>query len=223
MAKKEKILTKEQIEFLKFTASNPAIKKNYYLTGGTPLAAFYLEHRYSDDLDFFIEHAEVNLLVIQRIIKEAQKKFKLKGVSYQNYFGLHNFFLKYPGGEELKVDFNYYPFPKIKKREEKYGIEIDSLLDIAVNKIQTIATRTSARDFVDIFFITQETKLSIPDLIKKARTKFDFHIEPIQYGKQFTKVTELKDYPRMIKKLDKKAMQNFFLREAQKLKKEIFK
>ncbi|KKT46302.1 MAG: hypothetical protein UW39_C0025G0012 [Parcubacteria group bacterium GW2011_GWC2_44_17] len=36
------------------------------------------------------------------------------------------------------------------------------------------------------------------------------------------KASELKDFPRMIKTLDKKDMEGFFLREAKKLKKDIF-
>jgi len=30
---------------------------DFYLTGGTALSRFYLNHRYSDDLDFFINQA----------------------------------------------------------------------------------------------------------------------------------------------------------------------
>lgn len=223
MANKKQILTEEQIGFLQFAAKHSFIRKNYYLTGGTPLAAFYLHHRYSEDLDFFTEDREVNLVSVQALIKNCRKKFKLKDVSYQNYQGLHTFSLKYPNGNELKTDFNYYPFPRVEKGGVKYGVETDSLLDIAVNKLQTIGTRTKTRDFVDLFFIIQEAKYTIPELMKSARAKFDFFIEPTQYGKQFVQVTKLKDYPRMIKPLNKNDMWDFFLNEAQKLGREIFK
>ena len=34
---------------------------DFYLTGGTALSRFYLNHRYSDDLDFFVNnHAAFN-------------------------------------------------------------------------------------------------------------------------------------------------------------------
>jgi hypothetical protein len=29
------------------------LRQEFFLTGGTALSAFYLQHRYSDDLDFF--------------------------------------------------------------------------------------------------------------------------------------------------------------------------
>ena len=35
-----------------FTEETP-----FYLTGGTALHRFYCEHRYSDDLDLFMQHA----------------------------------------------------------------------------------------------------------------------------------------------------------------------
>lgn len=218
---KETILTKSQIDFLEFAGGYQFISE-YYLTGGTALAAFYLHHRYSEDLDFFIEREEVNIASVRRLIKDARKKFGLEKITYKNFQGLHSFFLNYPNGSELKVDFSYYPFQRIEKGLKKFGVSVDSLLDIAVNKLQTIAMRTSARDFVDVYFIMKKIDGAITDLIKVARNKFDWHIEPIQYGKQFMKVSELKDFPRMIKALDKKDMEEFFLSEARKFKKEIF-
>lgn len=41
---------------------------------------------------------------------------------------------------------------------------------------------------------------SILGLAKKARIKFDTHIDPLQLGSQLLQSKEAKDYPRMIKK-----------------------
>ena len=57
MAKKE-ILTLRQRTFLDFICQEEYICKNFYFTGGTVLAAFYLSHRLSEDLDFFNEREE---------------------------------------------------------------------------------------------------------------------------------------------------------------------
>jgi len=56
-----------------------------------------------------------------------------------------------------------------------------------------------------------------------TKAKFDWHIDPIQLGTQLIKAVEVKDYPRMIKKIDHQEWKRFFVEEAQKLKKEIFK
>jgi len=221
MAGETGVLSQKQVAFLGFAAEQKTVAENYYLTGGTPLAAFYLQHRYSEDLDFFIEHEEVNLLSIQKIIGQAKEKFHLKNISYEHFQGLHIFFLEYLDREMLKVDFSYYPFPRIEEGQPESGIDIDSLIDIAVNKIQSIGTRTKARDYVDLYFMVKEKGLVIRDLMQLARNKFDFYIDPIQYGKQFLKVTEAKDYPRMIKSFDPQDMERFFLAEAEKLAREI--
>lgn len=93
MAGTTNILTDKQIAFLHFAAQQKIITQHYYFTGGTPLAAFYLHHRYSEDLDFFVEEQEVNIQAVQKVIKAAHQQFKLQQVSYENFQGLHNFFL----------------------------------------------------------------------------------------------------------------------------------
>lgn len=63
----------------------------------------------------------------------------------------------------------------------------------------------------------------VKNLMMAARNKFDFYIDPVQYGKQFFKVTQVKDYPRMVKPLSEYDLQKFFLGEAKKLKSDILK
>ena len=46
------ILTQEQKTLL-LHFSQSDLRQSFYLTGGTALAAFYLFHRVSEDLDFF--------------------------------------------------------------------------------------------------------------------------------------------------------------------------
>ena len=158
MAKKE-VLTSGQKKFLAFASEENYISEEFYLSGGTALSAFYLFHRYSEDLDFFIEKEEVNLELIKRFIGKAKKKLNLLKVDYRGVFGIHNFFLYLPKKEILKVDFSYYPFPRILKGLKLGEIIIDSDYDIAVNKIHTISMQPRARDFIDIFFIIKEKNM----------------------------------------------------------------
>jgi predicted nucleotidyltransferase component of viral defense system len=219
--KKINILTKEQINFLNFFARQKYFVKNYYLTGGTPLAVFYLQHRYSEDLDFFTEKQEVDIMAVQQFIALVKHKLKLTKVSYKQYYGLHTFFLTYPNKEELKIDFNYYPFRQLDSSRQEMGVAVDSLKDIAINKVQSIATRTNARDFVDLYFIFKQERYNIRELWQLARMKFDWYIDPIQLGKQLLKAQELKDYPRMIKKYKQADFNNFFKAQAQEMGKEV--
>lgn len=222
MAKNQKILTDEQEHFLNCVSKKPDLCKSFYFTGGTPLAAFYLRHRLSEDIDLFSEQ-EIPLLAIRGFIKEIQKPLRILKMDYRQFLGLHTFQLYFSKNRILKVDFNYYPFPRIERGIRYKNIPVDSLIDIAVNKVHTIAMQPRARDFIDLYFIFQESQFNLHDLLMKAKAKFDWHIDPLQLGSRLLMATEMKDYPRMIRKIDHLDWKTFFLKEAEKLKKAIFK
>lgn len=221
MAEKEKILTKEQCLFLNMVSAEQYLCRNFYFTGGTPLAAFYLHHRLSEDIDLFSEK-EVNIPVIRSFIGKVQKKYKLLTVDYRQFLGLHSFQLFFPRKQILKIDFNYYPFPRIEKGTNYKNILVDSILDIAVNKVHTITMKPRARDFIDIYFILREKEYSFHDLLMKAKAKFDWHIDPLQLGSRLLAAADTTDYPRMIKEIDHRQWKNFFMEEAEKLRSKIF-
>jgi predicted nucleotidyltransferase component of viral defense system len=219
------ILTPVQREFLELVLKEPYLLENYYWTGGTVLADFYLHHRDSYDIDLFTESQEVHLPSINKFVGITGTIMKTKRISHTRFLGLHSYVFLLRKGKKLKVDFNYYPFSRIDKRKNWHGLEVDSLLDIAVNKIHTISTKPRARDFVDVYFILKQKKegLDLSQLIKLAKNKFDWHIEPTQLGENFTKVVTFKDYPKMLVPFSQKKMEEFFLDLAKSLKKEIFK
>lgn len=210
------ILTPNQKNILSLLAKEPMITDNFYLTGGTALAEFYLGHRLSEDLDFFSEQ-EINAEAISAVLKKIQPKGKIKSFRYEQSFNRNLFFLEI-NNEIIKTEFTYFPFPFIEKGKKLEELHIDSLIDIATNKLFTIYQKPRSRDFIDLYFIlTEKGEWSIDELISKARAKFDYHIDPLQLASQFVKAETLKDYPRMIKKLEPKTWQGFFIKEAKKL------
>lgn len=54
------ILTPKQSQFLELISQDKQITKRFYLTGGTALSEFYLQHRLSYDIDLFTEKEEVD-------------------------------------------------------------------------------------------------------------------------------------------------------------------
>ncbi len=215
------ILSKEQIAFLGLASAERSCTEHFYFTGGTPLSAFYLHHRLSEDIDLFSEE-EFDLLPIRIFIGKAQRALKLKKVDYRQYFSLHTFELYFSTQNILKVDFSYYPFPRIEKGERYGALAVDSVLDIAVNKVHTIAMKPRARDFIDIYFIIHDFGYDFFDLLMKAKVKFDWHIDPLQLGSRLFEAAEIRDLPRMIRKVDEKDWRTFFVDEAEKLKTRIF-
>jgi len=213
------VLTKTQISLLTEIGKSDFLNKNFYLTGGTALAGFYLCHRYSEDLDFFSEN-EFDILQVDIAIKEIKGKLGISKIDFQQSYNRNLFFLDF-GGETVKTEFTYFPFPRVEKGKTEYGIEIDSLIDIAVNKLFSVYQRTQARDYIDLYVIIKKDNYAVEELIKKAKIKFDWHIDPLQIGTQFVKVKEAKDYPRMILEIRPREVENFFLEEAKKLRDEI--
>lgn len=207
MAKKT-ILTKNQQRLLNEISANKAIAEAFYLGGGTALAEFYLQHRLSEDLDFFTEN-EFDPLSISAFLKSIQRKMKITKIDYQQSFNRNLFFITI-GKDIIKTEFTYYPFPEIESRKITNGIRIDSLLDIAVNKVFTIYQKSRSRDFIDLYLIIQKIGWKMTDLIKKAKAKFDYHIDLLQLGTRFVKVMEIEDFPKMLIKLPHFKWQKFF-------------
>lgn len=178
-----------------------------------------MQHRYSEDLDFFSEN-EFDILNLDVFFNQIKREAGILKIDFQQSYNRNLFFLHFKG-EVLKMEFTFFPFPRIAEGKREYGVKIDSLIDIAVNKLFTVYQRTKARDYVDLYFICKEKNFSIDNLVREAKTKFDWHIDPIQLGTQFIKSNEVKDYPKMIKKIPNEEWRNFFMNEAKKLKKKI--
>ena len=213
------ILSDNQKKVLDFLSKEKSVCDKFYLTGGTALAEFYLSHRLSEDLDFFAEE-EFDPQNVSVVFKKIQNKIGIKNIKFEQSFNRNLFFLELEN-DLIKTEFTYFPFPRIEKKNKIGELFIDSLLDIAVNKIFTIYQKPRSRDFIDLYFILQKEKWGMEDLVKQAQIKFDHYIDPLQLGAQFLKVKELKDYPRMIIEIDEKTWQTFFLEEAKKMEKQI--
>ena len=85
------ILSENQKKFLKLLSEEKSICANFYLTGGTALAEFYLHHRLSEDLDFFSEQ-EFEPQSISVILKKIQTAGGIKKIEYQQSFNRNNSF-----------------------------------------------------------------------------------------------------------------------------------
>ena len=184
--------------------------KQFYFTGGTALSAFYLNHRESEDLDFFSE-SKFELQPIYSFFENLGKvhKFEFTAEFMEVVYILR---LKYENNEILKVDFGYYPYLKVEKGKDIDGLTIDSLIDIAINKLQTITQRTTVKDFVDLYFLLQ--KFTIWDLINGVMVKFGQKLEPFVLASDFLKVEDFDIMPKMIKPLTIEQLQNFFRQKA---------
>ncbi|MEO0107174.1 MAG: nucleotidyl transferase AbiEii/AbiGii toxin family protein, partial [candidate division WOR-3 bacterium] len=195
---KESILSFHQRQILDLVASTQYFTERFYLAGGTALSEFYLRHRISEDLDFFSENQEINQFYIIKFFESKKNLLKLEKTETKRILGLVSLFFHFSDKNVLKVDFNYYPFPKIEKGVRYKGLEIESIYDIAVDKVHTIALNPRARDYIDIYLVIKEKKYDFKKLIVDAKAKFDWDISPVELGARLIEGSKLSDYPRML-------------------------
>jgi len=161
-----KILTSDQKTFLhEFTKSE--LRDVFRLTGGTALSAFYLEHRLSEDLDFFSSE-NVPMTVIEKFLKSIDG---ITGVSLSKIFDRNIFSLKIRDNRFLKVEFTSYQLKNIEECAIIDNLRIDSFLDITVNKLCAIADRSDAKDYIDVYCALKNSELSLKELMDLAEKK----------------------------------------------------
>ncbi len=218
----QSILTPSQRVVLECVAGNADIASQFYLTGGTALAEYYLRHRYSDDLDFFSSVKDFPQILIERFAGDIKTAFHIESVEYRRLHDRRIFFFLLQDNEELKMEFTLYPFRQINKPERKHGIAVDSLQDIAANKIMAMMDRIESKDFVDLYFILEEKGIHLDEILACVKQKFNITIDPITIGSEFAKVRHINLLPRMIKSLTIEQLKIFFTERAAALKPKIF-
>ena len=157
-------------------------------------------------------------------LKKISAKLSIVKINRTQFLGLFSFVLHFKDGETLKVDFNYYPFTRIEKGLKYKNLEVDSIYDIAVNKVHTLFTKPRVRDYIDLYFIMKKFEYSLNKLVLDAKAKFDWHIDPVTLGSQFLRVKSFNqsDFPKMLIPFNKKDMEVFFLKLAKSLEGDIF-
>ncbi len=215
-------LTPRQKQLLELVLQEPYIVKTFYLSGGTALSSWYLYHRESFDLDFFTCRS-FDLDKILVWLKTNQEAIGYRLLHIDEDFGFLTVTFRYYDDTILKVDFHHYTNQKLKKGFMWRGLEIDSIDDIAVNKLSTIASSARTRDYVDLYFILKQYPFTLQQLIVGVTKKFSQEIDPLELTKNFLKVVEYKDFPKMLIHFDEKDMYAFYEDLARKLKSKILK
>lgn len=164
--KDNRILSPAQVSFLEgFVQSD--LNNIFRLTGGTALSAFYLEHRLSEDLDFFSSE-NIPFYLPERFLTSLDF---VSRITHTKLFDRNIFNLSLKDGSILKTEFTFYPLKNIEQPVGVEGLQVDSFLDIVVNKLCAIADRIEAKDYVDIYCALTEERLSLSDLLILAEKK----------------------------------------------------
>lgn len=149
---------------------------NFYLTGGTALGRCYLKHRYSDDLDFFVNDDDHFKEECSIAINSLRNRWECDIAATSETFA--RIFVK-KERTILKIDFvNDIPshFGEIQRFTLFH--RVDSWRNILSNKMCALS-RLEIKDIVDIVFIARNYAFDWETIIGEAKEK-DLWIDPIE-------------------------------------------
>ncbi|MFQ6084453.1 MAG: nucleotidyl transferase AbiEii/AbiGii toxin family protein [Candidatus Aminicenantia bacterium] len=203
-----KVLTEFQEKFLK-EISKTSIKDKFFLTGGTALSAFYLKHRFSDDLDFFTQVPRaINKIILP--LEEIVQKLSIKLEISRRFETFLEGTITSEKGEITRFHFaEDAPFrlePTVFNK--KYELYIDTLIDISCNKFSALFERHEMKDFVDIYFIDKEV-IKFEELYTKTQKKY-VGLDDYWLAYALRYINEISNLPKMIKSVTIEELREFF-------------
>lgn len=209
------ILFPHQTAILKEFFATP-FAKPFFLTGGTALSAFYLAHRESQDLDFFSLEA-FDTLVLRTTMEEITTSMQVTLTSHQRSQTYTELFLENKkAGWTQKIDI-------VQEQPKHFGdivtieqIRVDSLVNIATNKILAIFGRFEPKDYIDLYTICTQTDLTFNRLFSLAKEK-DTGLSEFYFANTIANVEQIETIPTMKIPFDKNAFVHFYQNLSQEL------
>jgi hypothetical protein len=188
--------------------SQSDIGKHFYLAGGTALA-LQLGHRRSVDLDFFSPTEDIPML--RPKLEEALATFRatLADSSWGNLVFLVN---------NVRVGFYGYGHPLLSSLVEKESLQLASVDDIALMKLDTLLSRAARKDFYDLYFICQ--RIPLRQLLDLAPQKYasirDFEAQVVKRLVYFENAENETDPP-LLEPVTWQAVKDYFIVQAKKI------
>lgn len=179
----------------------------FYLAGGTGLA-LQLNHRESEDLDFFIKETFSQEMVLGWLSPLGKIE------STQISSGTLNTYL-----DGVKLQFLHYPYICLKPLLEIENIRIASVEDIACMKLIALSDRGSKKDFIDLYEIMKI--ITLKDLLFLVQKKFvgiDYNETHLLKSLVYFKEAEKEPSPRLIKEISWEKIKTFMIEKVRKIK-----
>jgi len=195
-----------------------AIGQRFFLTGGTALAEYYLQHRYSDDLDLFTVDDEA-FGFARREVQRLAGALSVTAESIVSTPTFQRFELARTGSPALQVDLVRDVDFQFGERQSFGPVIVDSEENIGSNKVSAIFGRTESKDFVDLFFLLQAGQ-DLAKLIEDAKQK-DAGISEFWLAGMLRQVDTLTRLPVMLKPLELETLKTFYLELADDLLRHI--
>lgn len=191
--------------------ANQKFIKKFYLAGGTAVALF-LNHRQSQDLDFFSEKEFNSAMLIKRL----KKITKFRGIKSAEDTLISKL-------DDIKVSFFSLPYKLIESPLKYKNLTIATLVDLALMKILAISDRGTKRDFIDLYFLCQKVKTleEFLYLFPKKFGRYNYNLYHIIKSLSYFKDAEQDEMPKMYTEIEWKKVEKFFKQEKPKLAKKF--
>lgn len=146
----------------------PAFKGSpFYLTGGTALSRGYYNHRYSDDLDYFVNDHQNFQRIAERQVEKLRRMFEEINIAIKG----DNYYRIFVASERLKIEMvNDVPSHIGGMVEHHILGLIDSKENILANKLTALVDRSMPKDVVDIYYLLKDG-LSLKKALSDAESK----------------------------------------------------
>ena len=151
------------------------LKLPFYLTGGTALSRHFLHHRFSDDIDLFVNSDDKFSAYVEQIVahfaeEHAASSFDIVGDSIVSAPAYARFYVA-GYSTELKVDLvNDIPFHFGEFEFTKPLGKLDSWRNILSNKISALF-RFAEKDFVDVWALSKKFDFDWKEILNEAQYK----------------------------------------------------
>lgn len=151
---------------------------DFYLSGGTALSRAWLNHRYSDDLDFFQNRSATFAKDVNALFGALKKTFDNKVSRIMDTADFHRWVLT-KNEVNLKIELiNDIQYRRGKPEKTKLFSATDNVHNILSNKISAL-NRNEPKDVADIIFIDEQYTFSWPVMIEDAKQK-DLSVNEIE-------------------------------------------
>lgn len=204
----------EARDLLAFLGQLPVLRP-FYLAGGTALALRF-GHRLSQDLDLFAHVETLDDYLRHTIVEELRQGYTVD-LLQDSVPGL----VVKAGGQP--VSFFNYGYPLLAPTDLTNGVQVASIIDIGLVKLDAISGRCTRKDFYDLYFIASHIPLD--ELFSRSGDKY-----PESQGFGMRVLTALVDFhiadqqdePTMLESVEWDQVKTFFLAEARRMGQEWF-
>lgn len=159
-------------------------KNGGVLAGGTAIA-LQIRHRVSQDFDIFLPttispslESKLRRLLGQFLLKQFRTRNQLTVI----------------GPHQEKVTLVTYLYPPLHPLVETGSLPLFALPDLATNKAYTIGRRGLWRDYIDIYFLLKDDRLTLTQIISEASQRFKDEFSPKLFLEQLIYTKDLPNF-----------------------------